>query len=42
MIWFSKDVVTLPMVFANYLDTLHNAPMDGDTEDDVLKKKTGS
>ncbi|CEG69843.1 Putative Dynein heavy chain [Rhizopus microsporus] len=28
MVWFSEDIITLPMIFSNYLDTLRNVPMD--------------
>lgn len=28
MVWFSEDVITLPMIFSNYLETLRNVPMD--------------
>ncbi|KAI8328287.1 dynein heavy chain [Blakeslea trispora] len=28
MVWFSEDVITLPMIFTNYLETLRNVPMD--------------
>ncbi|KAI7899864.1 dynein heavy chain [Cokeromyces recurvatus] len=28
MVWFSEDIITLPMIFSNYLETLRNIPMD--------------
>ncbi|KAF7729943.1 hypothetical protein EC973_003356 [Apophysomyces ossiformis] len=28
MVWFSEDVISLPMIFTNYLETLRNVPMD--------------
>ncbi|KAI8066635.1 dynein heavy chain [Gongronella butleri] len=28
MVWFSEDIITLSMLFANYLETLRHAPMD--------------
>ncbi|KAG1081906.1 hypothetical protein G6F42_022769 [Rhizopus arrhizus] len=28
MVWFSEDIITLPMIFSNYLETLRNVPMD--------------
>ncbi|KAL0081796.1 dynein heavy chain [Phycomyces blakesleeanus] len=28
MVWFSEDVITMPMIFTNYLETLRNVPMD--------------
>ncbi|KAG2237733.1 dynein heavy chain [Thamnidium elegans] len=33
MVWFSEDIITLPMVFTNYLETLRNVPMDEIEED---------
>src|SRR3954466_14339795 len=39
MIWFSEDVITLPMVFSNYLETLRNVPMDGDAEDELPSRR---
>ncbi|ORX61965.1 dynein heavy chain [Hesseltinella vesiculosa] len=28
MVWFSEDIITLPMLFTNYLETLRQVPMD--------------
>ncbi|KAL1922601.1 uncharacterized protein VTP21DRAFT_10140 [Calcarisporiella thermophila] len=28
MVWFSDDVVTMPMIFSNYLESLRNVPLD--------------
>ncbi|KAI8974487.1 dynein heavy chain [Pilobolus umbonatus] len=28
MVWFSEDIITLSMLFSNYLETLRNVPMD--------------
>ncbi|CAO3598448.1 unnamed protein product [Absidia cylindrospora] len=35
MVWFSEDVITLPMIFANYLETLRNVPMDEIDEEGI-------
>ncbi|RUP48413.1 dynein heavy chain [Jimgerdemannia flammicorona] len=33
MVWFSEDVITLPMIFTHYLETLRNVSMDEVEED---------
>ncbi|SAL98745.1 hypothetical protein [Absidia glauca] len=35
MVWFSEDVITLPMVFTNYLETLRHVPMDEVDEEGI-------
>ena len=37
MVWFSEDVVTLSMIFSNYLQTLKSVPLD-DVDDDLIQK----
>ncbi|CAO3629084.1 unnamed protein product [Cunninghamella echinulata] len=35
MVWFSEDVITLPMIFTNYLETLRQVPMDEIDEEGI-------
>jgi dynein heavy chain 1 len=47
MVWFSEDIITLPMIFSNYLETLRNVPMDeieeeGPTSRRIVETEDGS
>ncbi|CAH1756141.1 13650_t:CDS:10 [Entrophospora sp. SA101] len=35
MVWFSEEIVTLKMIYSNYLETLKNMPMDDNEEDGI-------
>ncbi|RKP08503.1 dynein heavy chain [Thamnocephalis sphaerospora] len=42
MVWFSEDVVTLPMIFTNYLEMIRTKPLD-DVDDDLgMPRRTDS
>jgi len=38
MVWFSEDIITLPMIFANYLETLRNISMDDMEEEPLVRR----
>lgn len=39
MVWFSEDVITLPMIFTHYLETLRNVSMD-EVEEDISNRRS--
>lgn len=41
MVWFSEDVVTLSMIYSNYLETLRNIPMD-EIDEEIPRRRLES
>ncbi|KAI7858782.1 dynein heavy chain [Circinella umbellata] len=41
MVWFSEDVITMPMIFSNYLNTLRHVPMDEIEEEGPASRLLG-
>ena len=37
MVWFSEEVVSMPMIYSNYLETLKNVALDNNEEDGMPK-----